>query len=359
MPITVIPVEQALVRAHPRYCLWHLDTLMSKLESLEPEEGVTMYHEHRKDELAESSQRAHRMRLSHFIRWCDEEEICNLNHLTGRKLHQFRLWRKRDGDLNRVSVRTQLSTIKQAVKLWESIDAVEPNLHEKIDIPELDKGENARSVMIEAEQADEILEHLDRFEYASRRHVIFLLLWETAMRTGALRSLDVDDVDLEDGFIRVVHRAEYGTPLKNKSGSERFIAISPETCQVLGDWVEHLHPKKRDDQDRMPLISTEYGRISKSNIRKQTYWVTAPQFLGKECSCCSPSHEYNRIHECEDAVSPHALRRGAITHMIRSDVPKEIVSDRADVSSDVLDKHYNEMTEKEKMEKRRGYLETI
>ncbi|WP_240756769.1 tyrosine-type recombinase/integrase [Natronorubrum bangense] len=332
---------------------------MTNLEPLDPEEGVEMYHNHRADELAKSSQRAHRMRLSHFIRWCNEQEIDNINELTGRKLHQYRLWRKRDGNLNRVSVRTQLSTIKQAIKLWESIDAVEPDLHEKVDIPELDKGENARSVMIEANQADAILEHLERFEHASRRHVIFLLLWRTAMRTGTLRSLDVDDVDLKEGYIRVVHRADYGTPLKNKSGGERYVAISDETCYVLEDWIEHLHPGKRDDHDRTPLVATNYGRISKSNIRKQTYWVTAPQFVNEECSCSSSPHAYNSIHECDDAVSPHALRRGAITHMIRSDVPKEVVSDRADVSSDVLDKHYNEMTEKEKMEKRRGYLKTI
>ncbi|ELZ00791.1 phage integrase/site-specific recombinase [Natrialba asiatica DSM 12278] len=318
-----------------------------------------MYHHHREDELAESTKRAHRMRLNHFLRWCDEQGIENLNNLTGRKLHQFRLWRKRDGDLNRVSVRTQLSTIKQLLRFCETIDAVEPDLYEKVDVPELDKGENARSVMIKVDEAEEILTYLERFEYASIRHVIFLLMWRTAMRTGALRSLDIDDVDLEEGYIQVTHRAEYGTPLKNKSGGERYVAIRQETCHVLEDWIEHTHPEKTDDFGRTPLIGTDYGRVSKSNIRKQAYCATAPQTRGKECSCDTDEHEYAKIHECDDAVSPHALRRGSITHMIRSDVPKEVVSDRADVSGDVLDKHYNEMTEKEKMEKRRGYMSNL
>jgi hypothetical protein len=48
-----------------------------------------------------------------------------------------------------------------------------------------------------------------------------------------------------------------------------------------------------------------------------------------------------------------------LTHLLRNDVPKAVVSDRGDVSSDVLDDHYNQMTEEEKMEQRRGYLEGL
>jgi hypothetical protein len=42
--------------------------------------------------------------------------------------------------------------------------------------------------------------------------------------------------------------------------------------------------------------------------------------------------------------------------LLKEDVPKEVVSDRANVGRDVLDKHYNQMTAEEKMEQRREYL---
>jgi hypothetical protein len=38
--------------------------------------------------------------------------------------------------------------------------------------------------------------------------------------------------------------------------------------------------------------------------------------------------------------------------LLKNDVPKQVVADRADV----VDKHYNQMTKEEKMNKRRGYL---
>jgi hypothetical protein len=40
-------------------------------------------------------------------------------------------------------------------------------------------------------------------------------------------------------------------------------------------------------------------------------------------------------------------------------MPDKVVSDRANVSQRVLDKHYDRRTEREKMEQRREYLENI
>ncbi|TKX47821.1 site-specific integrase [Halorubrum sp. SD690R] len=330
---------------------------MSELDPIEPQEAVDLYLRHRADELADSSQDAHRLRLKHFVRWCDNEGIANLNTLTGRRLHEYRLWRREDGDLNRVSVRTQMSTLRAFVQLCEQFDFVETGLSDAVDVPTIEKGENARSVHIEYEQAQRIQERLEKYEYATLRHVIFLILWRTGIRTGTARGLDVDDVDLDDRHLRVRHRPKSETPLKNKSRAERLISISQGTADVLNDWITDRHSHTEDDYGRTPLLGTDYGRISRSGIRRQTYWVTSPQFVGEECSCDVSEHQYNRIYECDDAVSPHAVRRGSITWRLRSDAPKPAVSDRSNVSSEVLDEHYNEMTQTEKMEKRRSYFD--
>lgn len=58
-------------------------------------------------------------------------------------------------------------------------------------------------------------------------------------------------------------------------------------------------------------------------------------------------------------MSPHAFRRGSITHFLTSDVPVDVVSDRMNVSRKVLDEHYDKRSEEVKMEQRRGYLDNV
>lgn len=58
-------------------------------------------------------------------------------------------------------------------------------------------------------------------------------------------------------------------------------------------------------------------------------------------------------------MSPHAIRRGSITHYLSEDVPVEVIGDRMNVSRDVLDKHYDKRSEDVGLEQRRGYLENV
>lgn len=58
-------------------------------------------------------------------------------------------------------------------------------------------------------------------------------------------------------------------------------------------------------------------------------------------------------------MSPQGIRRGVITHWLSEEIPEPVVSDRANVSSDILKEHYVGRSKREKMEQRRGYLDII
>jgi len=66
----------------------------------------------------------------------------------------------------------------------------------------------------------------------------------------------------------------------------------------------------------------------------RVYWRVSTLSL----SNCDAA-DYGSESECPSSVSPHALRRGGLTHHLNNKVPKDVVSDRANVSKDVLDTH--------------------
>ncbi len=314
--------------------------------------------------MAKATLYSHGSRLGHFVRWCDEEELENLNELNGRTLHRYRLWRRRVGALAPATEKTQMDTIRVFIKWLESINAVVDDLNTKVRSPVLRDGQNVRDMMLESDRAEEVLGYLSKYEYASRPHVVLTLMWHTMMRTGAVHSLDVEDYDLEGRYIAVVHRSETGTTIKNGTDGERSIALSNGVCRLLDDWIANRRPDVDDEFGRRPLVSTSNGRAHRSTLRGDCYRYTRPCVSTGECphdrdpdDCDAMA--YTAAFDCPSSVSPHALRRGGITHHLNSDVPKDVVSDRANVTPGVLDEHYARRSQHEKVEQRRRYLDNI
>jgi len=92
--------------------------------------------------------------------------------------------------------------------------------------------------MLDSDSASKVLAHLEKYEYASIQHVAIALMWHTMMRVGGVHALDVDDYDPDDQCVKVRHRPESGTPIKNQGKGERMVALSDQLCDVLNDWLE-------------------------------------------------------------------------------------------------------------------------
>lgn len=338
--------------------------MSNELEPICPAEAKELYLRERQTDASDATIEAHDYRLNHFVRWCDIKDIDNMNDLSGRDLHRYKLWRQDDGDLNQVSLKTQMDTLRVFVRFCETIDAVEADLHTSVLSPTLSDGENQRDAMLDSEEADALLEYLGRFQYASRAHTLLTLLWHTGLRIGGAHALDIEDYDSDEQRLRVQHRPE--TPLKNKGDGERLIALSDEVCRTLNDWIAHERPDVVDEHGRNPLFATSHGRAHKTTLRDVVYrWTRPCQYLG-ECphgrqmdSCEALNDHKKTASKCPSSVSPHAIRRGAITHHLSNDVPETVVSDRMNVGQEVIDKHYDRRSEEVKVEQRRQYLEGV
>lgn len=351
----------------PRVCVSWFPPTMTKneLEPIDAAEAKELYLSQRENEVSASTIQAHHYRLKHFVHWCEEvEEIENLNELSGRDLQRYKMWRREDGDLNNVTLVTQLSTLRVFINWCENIDAVDEGLHDKILLPSLSKTEDRRDTMLDPEDAEQLIEYLRQFEFGTRTHALVELLWLTGMRIGAVHSIDLTDYDAENLTVELRHRPETGTRLKNKEDGERVVSLNAEVCDILDAYIQYNRIEVADDYDRKPLFTSSEGRPAKSSLRDSIYRITRPCIYTGDCphgrqkeSC--EAMETDKASKCPSSVSPHAIRRGSITYHLSKDVPEKIVSDRMNVGLDVLEKHYDRRSDKEKAEQRRDHLDNI
>lgn len=317
-------------------------------ESIGPADAVGMYLEKLSDEQkAEWTRKAHRYRTEHFVRWCEETGRTDLSTLDGADLYEYRQWRKADGDLNVVSLQTQLTTIRIFIEFCEDIGVVEEGLSETIQVPTVSNETGSRDRILEASRAEQILDWLATDAFGSFDHLVIRLLWRTGMRVGEVRAIDCRDYDSDEQWLRIQHRPEQGTPLKNGDNGERIVNLNDRSCNVIDEYLADYRDDVTDEHGREPLLTTAHGRPTRSTIRRHVYRCTQPCQRTEECphdvdmDDCDARGYKDVPSECPSILRPHDIRRGSVTHWLREDVPTEVISGRMDVSRKVLEQHYD------------------
>lgn len=342
------------------------------LDPIKPEDAVELYLTDKTTESAEQTVRSHRSRLGFFLKWCVKEEIDNMNDLSGRDLHDFRVWRRtagRNGEdgISKATEKSQMNTLSVFIRWCESIDAVSPNLHEKILAPSLSKQEGVRDEMLDEEVAESILDYQNTYNYASFDHVQMILIWRCLLRTGGIRAIDIDDceLDCDEPYIKIRHRPKSDTPLKKQQEGERIVGIKPEVAETINDYIKTNRHDLSNDGSRKPLLTTTQGRPHRQTIQAASYAVTRPCVVTDECphdrniNQCRAAKNRQQAFRCPSSKSPHAVRRGAITAWLNNDAPEAFIAERASTDIGTLSKYYDRRTELEKMQQRREWINNV
>jgi site-specific recombinase XerD len=321
-----------------------------------------MYLTEREPEVAAKTLENIRNHLGHFTDWCEQEGITSTSELTGRDLHEYRVWRQEG--IAQTTLSINLSSLRTFLRWCESIDAAPERLDEKIILPPRNPEEEARDTMLDADRAEEMLAYLQKYDYASRTHALLEVMWHCGCRKGTIRTFDVGDFHPRKQTLEVRHRPESDTPLKNGERGQRVLALNDRVTEVLTDYVDHNRREKIDDYGREPLFATRYGRISLPAIKDACYTMSRPCATGHGCPHNRDPDTCEAVDDksaslCPSSVSPHPVRRGSITHHLLNDAPETVVSGRCDVSADILEHHYDQRTEHEKAEQRRKYIDGI
>ncbi len=340
------------------------------LKPCTPQRGLERYLNTRRSDLTENTIQEYATKLGLIVDFLQEQGINDLRELDGRLLDDITFWRRyessdRVDELSVKTMRDEMYRLRDWVRHLEKIEAVKPGLSNSISIPELSDNDGVRDVDLDPGRVKRILQFLAKYEYATLAHVIWVLAVRTGRRTSCLRALDCDDANLEgeEPYLEFHNRPETDTRLKNGTKSEGHVAISKADAEIITDYIENTRPNVADDYGREPLLATQHGRASSSTIQRSIYRWSRPCAIGSGCphdrdpDVCEATQSGDHAFKCPSSRSPHALKHGFISEGRRRGVPLDVLSDRCDVSEEVIRKHYDETSEEERCKVRRQILD--
>lgn len=124
---------------------------------------------------------------------------------------------------------------------------------------------------------------------ARRDKAMLELLYASGMRVTELVSLDVEDLNLEDGFVRCF----------GKGSKERVIPIHEQAVQDLKAYLGEARPLLTTEDERALFVNQRGKRLT-----RQGFWLILKN--------------YARRLGIEDQITPHTLRHSVATHLLHS-----------------------------------------
>lgn len=223
------------------------------------------------------------------------------------------------------------------------------SIYRILDQDELGLSPTARDEALPADEATTILSRLQQQRRGSLMHALMELLWNAGPRIGGAHSLDIQDFDPASNSLRFRHRPEQGTRLKNgdtdddtAGDGERDIMLNDRAVTTIQLYLHYERPDVTDDFGREPLFATQFGRASRSTLRRKIYEASSCRWLPASDSSDSCDGDCDTDSDvCPHSYYPHAIRRGAIVNHLSGGLPPHIASERFDVSVQTIKKHYD------------------
>ncbi|MFA4835322.1 MAG: site-specific tyrosine recombinase XerD [Dehalococcoidia bacterium] len=124
---------------------------------------------------------------------------------------------------------------------------------------------------------------------AKRDKAMLELIYATGMRVTELVSLNLDDVNLDDGFVRCF----------GKGSKERIIPIHEQAIRDLIAYIQAARPKIVTGNEQALFVNRRGQRLT-----RQGFWLILKN--------------YGKLIGIEDELTPHTLRHSIASHLLHS-----------------------------------------
>jgi len=221
-----------------------------------------------------------------YLGSCSTGELSNVDRIDAFHIRGF--FAARFGKIKKVSLGRKLAGLRTFFRFCVREGIVSKNPAADIRAPKREKP------LPKALSVDD----LDRFfsrnpDMGKRDRAIFELLYSSGLRVGELTSLRVQDLDLNNGWVRVI----------GKGNKERYVPVGSRAVAALQDYVPQRAVLETKNvvlsKDRALFLNSRGGSLSSRSIRR----------ILKTC--------LNFAGLARDA-SPHTFRHSFATHLLNA-----------------------------------------
>ncbi|MEK5070848.1 site-specific tyrosine recombinase XerD [Sporosarcina sp. FSL K6-1508] len=231
------------------------------------------------------------------------------------------LQRLKEGGKSARTVSRHISSIRSFHQflLREKVTTQDPTVH--LELPKL---EQKLPRVLSMDEVDRLIEIPDRSKpQGVRDHALLEILYGTGMRVSELIGLDMDDIHLSMGFVRVF----------GKGGKERIIPLGGKSIEACKRYIEEARPSFIAKQKGAEAL---FVNMRGTRLTRQGCWKLLK------------GHALNAGIQKE--LTPHILRHTFATHLIENGADLRAVQEmlgHADISTTQIYTHVSRSRLKE------------
>jgi len=264
--------------------------------------------------LSLNTRKAYADDLGQFLRYLDQKGVTSLNQVNRKQILNHLMEMKVRG-MSSNSISRHLVSIKIFFRYLQQEGLLDKNVTDTMDSPKLWKilpdtlSEKEVSLLLDAPDLRKPLGVRDR--------AILELFYASGLRVSELANLQLSNLHLDDGYIRVI----------GKGRKERVIPVAENSSGILMRYMEEIRPLLCENAH----VQNVFVSRRASALSRQRLW----QLIKK----------YTKDAGIMKNVTPHTLRHSFASHLLQNGAPLRVIQEmlgHADIATTQIYTHVDQ-----------------
>ena len=236
-------------------------------------------------QLSTHTYKNYRLDLQRVLHWCEQQEISSWSDLNHAHLRHFVVQLHREGLQGR-SIRRSLSALRSFYRYLLRQGQVKQNPCLDVPVP---KSAKKLPKVLNVDQVMHLLDSAPAEWHQLRDLAMFELFYSSGLRLSELVGLNLRDVDVREGSVRVL----------GKGRKQRELPVGRKALEALDRWLQVRREQLANTDEPAMFISQRGTRISVRSVQLRLKQMAQEKGLNID-------------------ISPHTLRHTFASHMLES-----------------------------------------